>query len=134
MSLLLAVWLSFFNGPRSEQDPTTNAYRVADSWSSNYVSYLQRIVTGSDAGNAKLRQSFDLPYVTTTPPVELVINEADCKNAVAALNSFYADSLSHSPVFLIRVGTTRFAISDRWEDMHIFDTSYHYKISLLELD
>jgi hypothetical protein len=98
------------------------------------VSYLQRIVTGTDAGNAKLRASFDLPYVTTTPAVELVTDEAQCANAVAALNSYYTDGLSHSPVFLIRVGTTRFAITDGSLVVHIFDTSYNYRITLAELD
>lgn len=134
MSLLIVFWLSFVTGARPAQDPTASACRAANSWSSNTVSYLQRIVTSSDAGNAKARQSFDLPYVTTTPAVQLVTNEADCRNAVAALNAFYGDSLSHSPVFLIRVGTSRFAITDGLESIHIFDTSYHYKISLRGLD
>ena len=134
MSILLALLLSLVSAPRAEQYPTTNACRAANSWSSNTVSYLQRIVTSSDAGNAKARQSFDLPYVTTTPAVELVNDESECANAVAALNSFYADSVSHGPVFLIRIGTTRFAISDGSQSIHIFDTSYNYKISIRGLD
>lgn len=134
MSILLVMLLSFVVSPQPERDPNANACRAANSWSSNTVSYLQRIVTSSDSGNAKARQSFDLPYVTTTPAVELVADESECANAVAALNSFYADSVSHGPVFLIRVGTTRFAISDGSQSIHIFDTSYNYKISIRGLD
>lgn len=134
MSLLLALIFSFSNGPRFVQRTTTNSCRAANSWSSNTLDYLQRIVTGGDAGSAKLRQSFDLPYVTTAPAVELVSDEAQCGIAVTALNSLYADGLSHSPVFLIRIGNTRFAISDGSLATHIFDSSFQYKLSLRGLD
>jgi hypothetical protein len=134
MSVFLAFLFFVSNSPRLERVSVTNACRAANSWSSNTVSYLQRIVTGSDAGSVKLRQAFDLPYVTTTPAVELVSDETECGNAVSALNSFYTDGLSHSPVFLIRVGTTRFAINDGSLATHIFDTNYQYKLSLRGLD
>lgn len=134
MPLLLAFLLSLFNSPSLEKVSSTNACRAANSWSSNTVSYLQKIVTGSDSGSVKLRQAFDLPYVTTTPAVELLVDETACGNAVTALNSIYTDGLSHSPVFLIRIGTTRFAISDGSQATHIFDTNYQYKLSLRGLD
>jgi hypothetical protein len=133
MSLLLVLLSTFSAGLGPAHAPLANACHSANSWSSNEITYLQGIVTGTDAGNAKLRQAFDLPYVTTTPAVELVTDEAECANAVTAVNSLYTDGRSHSPVFLIRVGSTRYAISDG-SDVHIFDTSYSYKMTIGELD
>ena len=128
MSLFLAILFSFSPGLPSAKISVTSACHDSTSWSSQQVNFLTRIVTRTDAAYAARRASLDLPFVTTAPAVELVTDENECANAVLALNAFYGDSLSHTPVYLFRIGTTRYAISDG-SDVHIFDTNYQYKFS-----
>lgn len=134
MFVLLALMLSFSSDPRASTLPVTNSCRTSTAWSAYKVSYFQALVTGTDSLNVTLRRSYSLPYVTTTPAVELIGDETQCANAVTALQTLYADGNSHSPVFLIRIGTTRFAIADGSLSVHIFDSNYQYKFSIRELN
>ena len=109
---------------------------AADSWSDNATTYLTRIVTSSDAGNASLRQAFQLPFVTVTPAVEHVTDEAECDRTATALESMYADSVSRRPLWVFRIDTSRFVVADGSPGgrgnllLHIFDSSYNYLLSV----
>jgi len=104
--------------------------RPANSWSQNYALYLQRIVTFGGPSYVQVRQAFNLPAVYTTPAVTFVTDEAQCAQAITALNDFYADGESHGPVYLFKIGATRFAVADGSLAVHIFDSSYAYLLSL----
>lgn len=123
MSLILALLLSLSAAPLN----LTNACHAENSWSIGTVTFLTRVTTSTDAGNAQLRSALDLPLATTTPPVELVTDESVCNLAVTALNSFYTDGLTHSPVYVFRIGTTRYGVSDGSWVIHVFDTNFQYK-------
>lgn len=110
--------------------------REANSWSRNEVEHLRKTVTGTDSGNIKRREAFQLPYVTTLPAVEHVLDEAECGRAAAALETRYADGKSRRPLWVFRIGSTRFGVSDGTTGgrgnilVRIFDTSYTYLVSL----
>lgn len=133
MIWLIAMALSFFHGMHPNLHLEGNC-RASNDWSTNELAYLQKIVTGTDLGNTKLRAAFKLPYITTTPAVTLVSDDAVCGAAATALESFLADSLSHRPVFVFQVGSTRFAIADGSLEPHIFDNNFNYLLTLGELD
>ena len=134
MSFLLALMFSFSTEPRSLTSGSTNSCRTSTAWSTYQISYFRAIVTGTDTVNAIVRRAYDLPYVNTSPAVELIGEEKQCAKAVTALQTRYADGKSHSPIFLIRIGKTRFAIADRSLSLHIFDSKYRYKFSIRELN
>ncbi|HMI47695.1 MAG TPA: hypothetical protein VK481_03410 [Gemmatimonadaceae bacterium] len=120
--------------------PTRDPVRVSvgncrsqNSWSDNTIEYFTGIVTREDSGNLKLRRAFNLPAVTSTPAVSLVSDDAECVKAVKALNGIYTDSVSHRPAYVFRIGATRLAVSDGSLQIHIFDSSYKYLLSLQEL-
>lgn len=112
----------------------TNSCRTSNGWSTYQISYFRRIVSGTDTVNATARKALDLPYVRTSPAVELISDQKRCAKAAMALQALYADGKSDSPVFLIRIGKTRFAIADGALLLHIFDSDYRYKYSIRELD
>lgn len=134
MSFLLALMFSFSSEPRSSKSQATNSCRTSTAWSTYQISYFRAIVTGTDTLNATVRRAYDLPYVKTSPAVELIGDEKQCAKAVTALQTRYADGKSHSPVFLIRIGKTRFVIMDGSLLVHMFDSNYHYKYSIRELN
>lgn len=133
MIWLMAMALSFLHGMNPYLRLEGNC-KASSDWSANELAYLQRIVTGTDAGNAKLRAAFKLPYITTTPAVTLVADDTVCGAAATALETFLADSLSHRPVWVFQIGSTRFAIADGSLVPHIFDNNFNYLVSLGELD
>jgi hypothetical protein len=108
--------------------------RSPDSWSGNSTSYFTRIVTSGSAGAIQTRQALQLPAVVTTPAVTLVTDDTECVRAVTALSGFYTDGVSHAPVYVFRIGTTRFAAADATHIIHIFDSSYNYLVTIRELD
>jgi hypothetical protein len=134
MQFLLTIMFFFSSQQRVLTSPVINSCRASTAWSTSKINYFQAIVTGTDARNTTFRQAYDLPYVTTSPAVELISDETQCGNAVTALQALYADGKTHSPVFLIRIGTTRFAIADGSLSVHIFDSNYQYKFSMRALD
>ena len=134
MSFLLALTLSFSSEPRSSKSAATNSCRTSTGWATYQISHFQAVVTGTDAVNARVRKALDLPYVRTSPAVELISDEKQCAKAVTALQKHYADGRSHSPVFLIRIGTTRFGIADGALLVHVFDSNFHDKSSIRELN
>jgi hypothetical protein len=77
-----------------------------------------------------------LPNVTTSPAVEHVLDEAECGRAAAALEAKYGDGISRRPLWVFRIGSTRFGVSDGSEGgrgnilIRIFDTSYNYLVSI----
>lgn len=133
MLSIIVLIVSLFRGDFVPPSLDGNC-RPANGWSANELAYLQRIVTGPDAGNAKLRTAYKLPYVTTTPAVAFVDDDATCAAAAMALESVLTDSLPHRPVYLFRIGTTRFSISDGTLVTHIFDQDFHYLLTIRELD
>lgn len=110
--------------------------RVGNSWSQKTVGQLQWTVTGTDSSSSRLRTALQLPSVATSPAVEHVVDEAECARAAAALENRYADGLSRRPLWVFRIGSTRFGVSDGTTGgrgnilVHIFDTSYTYLASL----
>lgn len=134
MSFLLALTFSLSSEPRSSTIVAANSCRASIGWTTYQISYFRRIVTSTDTINARVRKALDLPHVRTNPAVELINDEKQCARAVTALQTLYADGKLHSPVFLIRIGKTRFAIADGSLSMHVFDSSYHYKYSIRELN
>ena len=112
----------------------TDHCRAANSWSDNTIAYLQRIVTGTGAGSIKLRTAFKLPSVTSTPAVVLVADDSLCATAATAVENLYTDTLSRSPVWVFRIGTTHYAVSDRPELIYIFDNNFTRLAILSEVD
>jgi len=110
--------------------------RPSDSWSRNSVEHFRSIVTGVDAGSSKARQLFQLPYVSTSPAVVHVQDDAECAREADALDAMYADGTPHRPVYLLRIGTTRYAVSDGSPGgrgnalVHLFDAAYSYLATL----
>jgi len=104
--------------------------RPANSWTQNAVLHFQRIVTFGGPGYVKLRQAYNLPAVYTSPAVSLVTDEAECARAIAALDGIYTDGESHGPVYLFKIGSTRFAAADGSLTVHIFDSTYNYLVSI----
>jgi hypothetical protein len=128
VNLLLLISLLFPSHTSARL--TTGNCRVQNSWSDNTISYFTRIVTSGSAGNVKLRQAFNLPAVVSSPAVSLVTDDAECARAVTALNSIYTDAISHAPAYVFKIGTTRIAVADGSLQIHIFDASYNYLLSL----
>lgn len=130
MLTLLAVWgialypMTFDSGN----------CRNSNSFSQNAVNYLRRIVTSTDAGNTKLRHAFQLPYVTTEPAVEHIVDEAECGRAATALEAMYGDGTPRRPVWVFRIGATRYGVSDgtggRNVLIRIFDNNYTYLVTI----
>jgi len=124
--------------PRVNQTETTltSSCRAGNSWSQKTTGELRRTVTGTDSLSSRLRAALQLPYVATSPAVEHVLDEAECSRAAAALETRYADGVSRRPLWVFRIGSTRFGVSDgtigaRGNIMvRIFDTSYTYLASL----
>lgn len=110
--------------------------RAPNSWSQNTVEYMRETVTGTDTASARLRDALKLPYVSTSSAVEHVLDEAECGRAAAALETKYADGVSRRPLWVFRIGSTRFGVSDGTTGgrgnilVHIFDTGYTYLVSL----
>ena len=80
------------------------------------------------------RKVFKLPRVTTRPAVTFVQNESVCERAAEALEHFYTDPRHHRPVYVFRVGTTRFVMSDRSLNSQVFDRKFKHLATLGELD
>ena len=98
------------------------------------MSFLERTVTGTGTENVLARRTFKLPRVTTRPAVTFVQNESVCEAAAEALEAFYKDPRHHRPVYVFRVGTTRFVISDRSLNVQVFDRKFKHLATLGELD
>jgi len=115
---------------------STTICRPADSLSASVIAHLQAVVTGSDSGNAKLRQAYNLPLVATTPPVVLVTDELACADAKAAVEARYTDGTTSDQVYVFRVGTTRMVAFDGRAGgrggimMHVFDSAYTYLVTI----
>lgn len=131
--MILLVLLGIFAQPVAFGGGNCGA---ANSWSRNEVEHLRKIVTGTDAGSIKARAAFQLPHVLTLPAVEHVLDEAECGRAAAALEGLYSDGRSRRPVWVFRIGDTRFAVSDLSGGgrgnilVHLFDASYKYIVSV----
>ena len=134
MSRIIALTISSLLVGGQPARGATDHCRSADSWSANTTTYLQRIVTGTGAGSIKLRAGYKLPYVTSTPSVVLVTDDSLCATAVTAVENLYTDSLSRSPVWVFRIGTTHYAVSDRPELIYIFDNNFTRLAILSEVD
>ena len=129
MLLYLVAFLSFFTAPRVQPGSTADC-RPANAWSRAQVAYFIRLVSGTSADKTDLRQAYNLPGVTTTPAVQHILDEAECARAVAALSTIYTDGVNRAPVFVFKIGATRFAVADGSLTIHIFDTSYNHLVTL----
>lgn len=111
---------------------STNICRPADAFSAGIIAHLQTVVTGSDAGNSKLRAAYRLPLVTTSPAVELVADESVCASAKSAVEDRFTDGTTVSQVYVFRIGTTRIAATAAQPSggeglmVFVFDSSYSY--------
>jgi len=130
--LLLVTSVSCVHGPKTPR--VTDHCRPANSWSDNSIAYLQRTVTGTDAGNVKLRTAVKLPYVSSKPAVTLITDESVCAAAVKAVENLYTDSLSRGPVWVFRVGATHYAVSDAPDLIYVFDSSFRWLATLSEVN
>lgn len=125
--------------PRANQaveTTSTPSCRAANSWSQKTVGQLQSTVTGTDSSSSRLRAALQLPYVATSPAVDHVVDEAECGRAAAALETKYADGVSRRPIWVFRIGSTRFGVSDGTTGgrgnilVNIFDANYTYLVTL----
>ncbi len=121
----LTFWLLHSN-PVAE----AGSCRPENSWSLNSVAYFERIVSSGDAENARLRAAFNLPIVVSSPRVTLVTDEAVCARAVAAIDALYTGGPSRTPVHVFRIGTTRLAVAHRIADIHVFDVTHTYLVTV----
>jgi hypothetical protein len=98
----IALVISLLNhAPKSGY--LTGNCRAQSSFSDDAITFLTRIVTSGDAGNIKLRQSYNLPAVNSSPAVSLVSDDSTCAAAAAALQALYNDGVSHAPVWVLKV-------------------------------
>ncbi len=130
--LLLAISSSVVSGV-NKQYVRSDHCRSANAWSDNSVANLQRIVTGMGAGSIKLRAAYKLPYVTSTPAVVLVASDSVCAAAAAAVEQLYTNSVSPRPVWVFRIGSTHYAVSDAPNVIHIFDNNFTWLATLSEV-
>jgi len=77
-----------------------------------------------------LRESYNLPRVGSSPAVHHILDDSACGRAAAALSAIYIDKHDPAPVFVFKIGTTRFAVADRSLTLHIFDASYTHLLYL----
>jgi len=115
--------------------PRTNLCRPADSFSAGMIQHFNAVVTGTDAGNTRLREAYKLLLVTTSPAVTLVTDESECLLAKAAVEDRFTDGTTTSQVYVFRIGTTRIAASAAKMSrdqilIDIFDSSYNYLTTL----
>jgi hypothetical protein len=128
MPLLAALWV----GPASR--PST-ACRPADHDAADLIAYLERLVISTDSLSIKLRTRVGLPSVDSSQIV-LMTNDANptvCEQARQAyVTSFSTDTIEVSAVYVVRIGTARYVVTDlearvgEFAALEVLDSTYAY--------
>jgi hypothetical protein len=84
-----------------------------DSASSYWFNSISEVVTGADSLSTELRQLYNLPAVSAND-VSVVMDSATCVRAARALGLALSppDTLTQRTVSVIRIGPTRFVVTD----------------------
>jgi hypothetical protein len=89
--------------------------RPADDVSAGIIQSLSYSLLKTDSISIALRQSLNLPQLSSASQISLVTNEKTCQRAVSALNQAEGSSVSGRRVYLIQLGNSRYAVYDPTE-------------------
>lgn len=136
---LLAAMLALGSAPVSLVAQATSACHAADRQSDDLLRYIRTVVTSNDPAFVRLRTNARIPAVDSSQVV-LIHNAADsaiCERARASyLRGFKTDTLHVPTVYVIRIGPTRYLVTDfkqqvgEFGAMTIFDENFSFVVGL----
>ena len=132
LTFLLRAICVIATGPPAMLTAQSSACRGPNAISNNHKTVIVRIVTDTGPKAAAVRTVRDVPQVSSTD-VELVTDSATCAAALAAHQT--RNPAASGPVYLFRIGTTRYvlyaqeALVGEWRPVHVYDAAFNYRRS-----
>jgi len=83
--------------------------RVVDGYASDLRLYVVQVATGTDSASAATRAAWNIPAIADSSQIRFVSDSTQCTRAAHAhAIAERADTLNPPPVYLLRVGSTRY--------------------------
>ncbi len=135
LSLILGVGIEIIVAlPAAGQGATCLA---ANAYSDHVMQNAASVASGADSVSARLRTAFHLPAVGTDQ-VTLVATDSICALAAAAFfGSFSSDNGTARPVWVLKVGTSRYIVFDGQHQVGgrdiqvVLDEDFNYLAAIL---
>lgn len=108
--LAVALLMAFFASAHARGGNESTACMPPSGYADDFRSYIVTLATSTDSVDQAVRTSNDIPAISDTTQIAFVTDSTVCATAAAAHAQAAQQSGAPLPVYVLRVGPTRYIV------------------------